>query len=54
MAVYPPFRALSPAWLPELAQQVRDAMFNVGFFYVVGHGYSEENVSIFVFDFDER
>ena len=36
----------------KLAQQVRDAMFNAGFFYVVGHGYSEENVSIFDFDCD--
>lgn len=40
-------KARTPDGRAELAREARDAMTSKGFFYVVGHGYTEEEVSIF-------
>ena len=37
-------RASTEEGRAKLGQQVRDALISVGFFYIVNHGYSEEQV----------
>lgn len=36
----------TPDGRAELAREARDAMTSKGFFYVVNHGYTEEEVSL--------